>query len=156
MKAILSLSFLMLVTGCGIAVSKGKPKPTQPCVAQRIEGGVKITCPTSEAIVYDGEAEVGPVGPAGDSCEVSNTGLIQCGNSAYQMPVPVDGIDGASCVVSPAGLVQCGDTTYQIPETTSCSVSGNGLVQCGTSEYQLPYTTPVDECNVVILRGPTE
>lgn len=78
------------------------PTPAEPCVAERIDEGVRITCPTSEAVIYDGEAGT-PAEPGKDG---------------------KDGKDGTACVVQPDGLIRCGKTTYQLPVTTpdECNV----------------------------------
>lgn len=99
MKALVIL--VLGLAGCSTAWPQGqmkppKTEPVEPCVAERIDGGVKITCPTSEAIVYDGE-----VGPSAEPIQ---------GEA---------GRDGASCVVDSGGLVQCGANTYQLPIATS-------------------------------------
>jgi hypothetical protein len=166
MKVSLAIVVLMTVSGCGLSFAKSKrkpPKPAEPCVVQRVDGGVKIVCPTSEEVLFDGEdgeagsdgvdGQAGADGAAGNSCSVDDNGLITCGTSVYQMPVPENGLDGESCSVSSTGLVQCADTSYQIPtgpQGFSCTVSGAGLVQCGDTEYQLPVATE-DSCQVFVL-----
>jgi len=104
--------FAIVTGGCSTAWPKGKinskQKPAEPCIAERIDGGVKITCPTSEAIVYDGEQ--------------GNDGLTPTPEPAIPGPVGasgVDGKDGTSCVVQSDGLVKCGESTYQLPVATS-------------------------------------
>lgn len=91
-------------------------------MAERIEGGVKITCPDSEAVVYDGAA--GATGTAG-----------------------ADGADGKDGAAGEAGA-----TGPAGQDGTSCSVSGNGLVSCtdGT-QYQLPTATEADGCQIFVL-----
>lgn len=90
-------------------------------MAERIDGGVRIVCPTSEAVVYDGTAGVDGVdgetivGPQGERGEQGLPGS--------------SGQDGTSCTVTDAGLVTCTDG----------------------SSYQLPTATEADGCQVFVL-----
>lgn len=126
---VLNLVTSLALLSCSNAYGGKKAGPkavAEPCVAERIEEGVRITCPTSEAVVYDGEAGVdgtdgvdGAQGPQGEQGE--------------------QGVQGEKGEPGEAGL-----------NGTSCTVTGAGLVQCGETEYQLPHLSD-DTCQVWIL-----
>lgn len=114
MNTYVTLLMTTVLASCGQAYG-GKPtkaKTTvEPCVAERIDEGVRITCPTSEAIVYDGID--GAAGTDGATGETGAQG--EQGETGPQGVAGEDGQDGTSCTVTGAGLVQCGETEYQLP-----------------------------------------
>jgi hypothetical protein len=79
-------------------------------VVQRIDGGVKITCPTSEEIVYDGQDGESIQGEPGEQGPAGNDGAVG--------PKGDSGSDGAGCTVDNSGLVRCADSVYQLPVAT--------------------------------------
>lgn len=149
MRRFVMLSLLGVVVGCGQAYGGKKTEPkakatVQPCVAERIDEGVRITCPTSEAIVYDGAAgtdgadgEAGAAGRDGEDGADGSPGL--------------DGADGSPGPAGPQGEPGTpGERGEAGQDGTSCTVTGNGVVQCGETEYQLPYLSD-DTCQIWIL-----
>jgi hypothetical protein len=114
--------------------------PVEACTATRVDGGVKLSCPTSEAVIYDGTngkdgtdgvdgatgdtgasgkdgadgaaGSDGATGPAGPTGPAGEQGPVGAqGEAGPQGVAGQDGQDGTSCSVSTAGVVSCTDGT---------------------------------------------
>lgn len=130
-----SISLLFLLVGCQkMDCLNGCDKPSTD--------DQRTTVETSPAPL----GQPGPKGSDGQSCTVDSTGLVTCGNTTYQIPVPKDGKDGVngrdgeSCFVaqifqngvSIGVSVTCPDGTQAVVyngvngrDGTSCSLTEN-------------------------------
>jgi hypothetical protein len=114
MKHVLLLA--LIAVGCGRYHTKHKGDPGTSCTTRQDSVGVFVECTdgTDSFIPFpkdgetgatgpQGETVVGPVGEAGSSCSVSNSGLVTCTDgSSYQIENGIDGVPGTpgqSCLL---------------------------------------------------------
>lgn len=159
MKYIVLLITLIIFNSCGLELTQPKKNPGCNITEDNdsytvIQCGDQYTNITKGKSVQgpaglpgsDGAPGVGSVGPKGsdgNSCEVSNTGLVTCGDTQYQIPDPVNGIDGSDGLSVVFSIVQsnsCANGGYTL--LMAYDSSGNGVLDINDTGLQ-----SADICN---------